>query len=84
MIHLPGVFVVGSTTYSPICVLMRCFPPNDRMDMFPCDLTQYQSTSAVEKLMKKTGEDKATESLLVKNFKELGSPAAEAFIEHPT
>ena len=41
-------------------------------------MRQYESTSAVETLIEKTGEDKAIESLLIK------SPAAEAFIKNPT
>jgi len=54
------------------------------MDLFPCDLIQYQSTSAAETLIKKAGDKKVTESLLMKYFKELDSPAVDAFIEHPT
>jgi hypothetical protein len=52
------------------------------MGLFPCDLIQYQSTSAVETMIKKAGDDRVTESLLMKYFKELDSPAVEAFAEH--
>jgi hypothetical protein len=45
------------------------------MGLFPCDLMQHQSTSAVEILIKKAHDDKATEPLLMKYFKELDSPA---------
>jgi hypothetical protein len=53
------------------------------MGLFPCDLIQYQSTSAIETMIKKAGYDRVTESLLMKYFNELDSPAVEAFLKHP-
>ena len=41
------------------------------MGMFPHDLTHYKSRCAVERLIKKTGKDKAIESLLMKYFMNL-------------
>ena len=52
--------------------------------LFPCNLIQYQSTSVVKILIKKAGDDRATESLLMKYFKELNRLAVDTFVEHPT
>ena len=41
------------------------------MDMFPCDLTAYLTTSAVEKLITKTDPGSSSESKLMHYFKEL-------------
>jgi hypothetical protein len=54
------------------------------MGLFRCDLVQYHSRSAVETLIKKAHDDKATELLLMKYFKALDNPAVDTFIEHLT
>ena len=52
-------------------IAVTSFTHTPDMDLFPCDLTQYLSTGATEILIKKRGKNNATESLLMKNFKEL-------------
>ena len=49
------------------------------MDLFPCDLTQYLSAGDMEILIKMTGKNNATESLLMKHLKELDNPTRPSY-----
>ncbi len=61
------------------------FVNNPNMDMFPCDLTLYlSSTSAVQKFIKNSIPGSSSESKLMHSFKEVDKPDIQEFIEHPT